>query len=190
MVSLGTPMLMGGDEMGRTQRGNNNAYCQDNELSWYDWSLLERNAHFYRFVREMIRFRLRHPGFMRPEFFTGPDGNYNAIPDISWFDENGDTPDWDKIGSCLAFRMDGSQADTVADRDGNDFFIMFNGGSETVNFKICEPLDSKKWLRAIDTSLPSPDDILVPGSEANLDDPLVYKVKDRSFVVLISRLLY
>ena len=190
MVSLGTPMLLGGDEIARTQRGNNNAYCQDNELSWYDWSLLEKNADFYRFVKEMIKFRLRHPGFMRPEFFTGRDGNYNAIPDISWFDEHGDSPDWEKIGSSLAFRMDGSQAETLADRDHNDFFIMFNGGTETVNFRICDPPDSKKWLRAIDTSLSSPDDILLPGNEAPLDNSSFYILKERSMVILISRLLY
>ena len=190
MVSLGTPMLLGGDEICRTQRGNNNAYCQDNELSWYDWSLFDKNADFFRFVKEMIRFRLRHPGFMRPEFFTGRDGNYNAIPDISWFDEHGDMPDWDNIGSCLAFRMDGSQAEKLADRDHNDFFIMFNGGSTAVNFRICDPPDSKKWMRTIDTGLSHPEDLLTPGNEAALDDQVFYHVKERSIVVLTSRLLY
>jgi glycogen operon protein len=68
MVSLGTPMLLGGDEIGRTQWGNNNAYCQDNEISWYDWSLLQKNDGLFHFAKEMISFRLRHPGFMRPEF--------------------------------------------------------------------------------------------------------------------------
>jgi len=70
LVSLGTPMILGGDEFGRTQNGNNNAYCQDNEISWYNWELLEKNKGLYRFVKEMIAFRKRHPGFMRPEFFT------------------------------------------------------------------------------------------------------------------------
>ncbi|MCL2880104.1 MAG: glycogen debranching protein GlgX, partial [Treponema sp.] len=168
MVSLGTPMILGGDEIGRTQGGNNNAYCQDNEVSWYDWSFLKKNADYYRFVKEIIAFRLRHPGFMRPEFYTGSDGNYNAIPDISWFTESGETPDWDKIGPCLAFRMDGSKADILADRDDNDFFIMFNGVSKAVDFKICEPLDGKKWVRVVDTGLPSPNDILTPGNEAVL----------------------
>jgi len=190
MVSLGTPMLLGGDELGRTQGGNNNAYCQDNEISWYDWSLLEHNAGYYRFIKEMIAFRLRHPGFMRPEFYTGRDGSYNAIPDISWFDENGDTPDWDDIGPCLALRMDGSQADILADRDDNDFFIMFNSSEDTVNFRVCDPLDGKKWVRAIDTGLPSYQDILAPGNEVVLNDPTVYEVRERSMVVLISRLLY
>ena len=190
MISLGTPMLLGGDEMGRTQNGNNNAYCQDNDISWYNWTLLEKNAHLYRFVKEMISFRRRHPAFMRPEFYSGKDGNYNAIPDISWFDENGDTPDWEKIESCLALRMDGSSADILADRDDNDFFIMFNSGEKEVEFKVCDPLDGKKWVRVVDTGLGSGNDILAPGKEAELYDPSVYRVIRRSMVILISRLLY
>ena len=190
MVSLGTPMILGGDEMGRTQRGNNNAYCQDNEISWYDWAFLTKNAGYYRFVKEMIAFRKRHPGFMRPEFYTGKDGNYNAIPDITWFDERGNTPDWDEIGVCIAFRLDGSEAETLADKDDNDFFIMFNSGKEAVKFRVCEPLDGKKWVRAVDTGLPSPQDIMPQGSEEVLADPAVYDVKGHSMAVLISRLLY
>jgi len=190
MVSQGTPMILGGDEFGRTQMGNNNAYCHDNEISWYDWSLLSKNAQLYRFVKEMIAFRRHHPGFMRPEFYTGRDGNYNAIPDIAWFDADGDNPDWDKIGPCLALRMDGSKADILADKDDNDFFIMFNGGEETVYFKVCDPQNGTKWVRVVDTGLPSPDDILIPGSEAVLNDPSFYELKGRSVVVLISRMLY
>jgi len=190
MVSLGTPMILGGDEIGRTQGGNNNAYCQDNEISWYDWSFYEKNYALYRFVKEMIAFRRRHPGFMRPEFFTGRDGKYNAIPDISWFDENGDTPNWDDIGPYLAFRMDGSHADILADRDDNDFFIMFNGSGKALNFKVCEPMAGKKWVRAVDTGLPSPDDILSSGEEKILENPSAYPVKEKSMVILISRLLY
>jgi glycogen operon protein len=190
LVSLGTPMLLGGDEMGRTQGGNNNAYCQDNEISWYDWSLPEKNAGLCRFVREMIAFRLRHQGFMRPEFYTGRDGNYNAIPDISWFDEKGKTPDWDDLDYCLALQMDGSRADILADRDDNDFFIMFNAGPKTVKFKVSDPLEGKQWVRAVDTGLPSPRDILTPGTEAPLDQPGIYTVTDRSMVILISRTLY
>jgi glycogen operon protein len=187
MISLGTPMLLGGDEFGRTQGGNNNAYCQDSDISWYDWSLLKKNSSFYRFVKEMISFRLRHTGFMRPEFYTGRDGNYNAIPDIAWFDKNGDTPDWDDIGACLALRVNGSEADSRADRDHNNFFIMFNSGEKPANFHICKPIEGSRWVRAVDTSLTSPDDILTPGNEAKLDDPLIYHVKDRSMVILISR---
>ncbi|MCL2602620.1 MAG: glycogen debranching protein GlgX, partial [Treponema sp.] len=187
MVSLGTPMLLGGDEMGRTQGGNNNAYCQDNEISWYDWSLLTENADLYRFAKEMIAFRRRHPGFMRPEFYTGRDGNYNAIPDIIWFDENGSSPEWDEICPCLAMKVYGSKAEVLADKDDNDFFIMFNGGGADVNFKVCEPPNGKTWVRAVDTALPSPNDILLPGSEAELKNHSAYRLKHHSMVVLISR---
>ena len=189
MVSLGTPMILGGDEFARTQNGNNNAYCQDNEISWYDWSLLEKNKSTYRFVKEMIAFRLRHPGFMRPEFFTGRHGNYNAIPDISWYDEKGFTPDWDKIGYYLSLRLDGSRAETMADRDDNDFFIMFNAGVDTQAFILAEPPTKKEWFRVVDTGLSSPNDILLPGYEKILPSQHMYPVKARSMVILISKVV-
>jgi glycogen operon protein len=186
MLSLGTPMILGGDEIGRTQNGNNNAYCQDNEISWYDWSLLKTNAKLYRFAKEMIAFRRRHPAFMRPEFFTGLDGNYNAIPDISWFDHEGNTPNWDTIDKLIAFRLDGSKADSLADRDDNDFFIMFNSSAKAVSFKVQAPPDKKKWFRVVDTGLESPNDILPYGQTVLLDPQDRYLVMARSIVVLIS----
>jgi glycogen operon protein len=186
MLSLGTPMILGGDEIGRTQHGNNNAYCQDNKISWYDWSLLKTNANLYRFAKEMIAFRRRHPAFMRPEFFTGHDGNYNAIPDISWFDHEGNNPDWDKIDMMIALRLDGSKADILADRDDNDFFIMFNSSAKMVSFVLQPSADKKKWFRVIDTGLDSPNDILPYGSTVLLDPQDTYLVKARSIVVLIS----
>jgi glycogen operon protein len=188
MVSLGTPMLLGGDEIGRTQKGNNNAYCQDNELSWYDWSLLEKNQNLFRFVKEIIAFRRRHPGFMRPEFYTGRNGRYDAMPDISWFDEKGASPNWEKHNPCLALRMDGSKAEILADRDDNDFFIMFNAGEKQVPFKVCKNPEGKKWVRAVDTSLASPQDICPPGTEFPLVYPDIYLTKAKSLVILISKL--
>ena len=187
MVSLGTPMLLGGDEFGRTQNGNNNAYCQDNEISWYDWTLLEKNKNLYRFTKEMIAFRLRHPGFMRPEFFTGRGGNYKGTPDISWFDEKGAAPDWNSIGYFLAMRLIGSKAETLADRDDNDFFIMFNSGVEMQAFTVIEPPNKKEWFRAVDTGLQSPNDILTHGNEKPIPLQHKYPVKARSMVILISK---
>ncbi|MDR0502473.1 MAG: glycogen debranching protein GlgX [Treponema sp.] len=187
MISLGTPMILGGDEFGRTQNGNNNAYCQDNEISWYDWSLLDKNKDIYRFVKEMIAFRKRHPGFMRPEFFTGRGGNYKGIPDISWFNEKGKSPDWAHIGYFLALRLDGSKAETFADRDDNDFYIMFNAAADTQNFTITDPPVKKNWFRAVDTGVGSPNDIMLPGNEKALTSQRTYNVKARSLVILISR---
>ena len=187
MVSLGTPMVLGGDEIGRTQNGNNNAYCQDNEISWYDWSLLEKNAGLYRFVKMMVAFRLRHPGFMRPEFYTGRGGAYKAIPDISWFNEKGYAINWDEIGYFLALRLLGSRADTLADRDDSDFYIMFNANSDLQNFALASLPHKKQWFRAVDTGLSSPNDILLPGNEERLITQKSYSVKARSIVILISR---
>ena len=187
LVSLGTPMILGGDEIGRTQKGNNNAYCQDNEISWYDWTLLEKNRGLYRFVKEMISLRLRHPGFMRPEFYTGRDGNYNAIPDINWYNEKGTAPDWEKIGYCLALQINGRRADVLRDKDDADFFIMFNAGLDPVAFFVPSASDRKIWFQTVDTSLNSPDDILPSGSEIALPNQHKYTVKARSMVILVSK---
>jgi glycogen operon protein len=187
MVSLGTPMILGGDEFARTQGGNNNAYCQDNELSWYDWTQVENNKEVFRFAKEIIAFRLRHPGFMRPEFFTGRGGNYKGIPDISWFDDRGVSPDWEKIGYFLALRLDGSRAETLADRDDNDFYIMFNASTDAHAFTLAEPPAKKEWFRAVDTGLSSPNDILPLGGEKILPSQRTYPVKARSTVILISK---
>jgi glycogen operon protein len=187
LISQGTPMLLGGDEMGRTQKGNNNAYCQDNDISWYDWSLLEKNRELFRFVKEMIAFRLRHPAFLRPEFYSGRDGNYNSIPDIVWFDEKGRNPRWDENAKCLALCLDGSSAETMSDRDDNDFFIMFNSGTTPVTFEIRDPPEGKAWMLAVDTNLPSPDDIRSPGDEQPLFSPNRYAAAPQSMVILISK---
>ncbi|MDR1128027.1 MAG: glycogen debranching protein GlgX [Treponema sp.] len=187
LISQGTPMLLGGDEIGRTQKGNNNAYCQDNDISWYDWSLLEKNRELFRFVKGMIAFRLRHPAFLRPEFYSGRDGNYNAIPDIAWYDENGENPNWEESAKCLALRLDGSRAEILSDKDDNDFFIMFNSKTTPANFKVCDPPEGKNWHLAMDTNLPSPDDILDPGSEKPMFFPNSYSAAPQSMVILISK---
>jgi glycogen operon protein len=87
----------------------------------------------------------------------------------------------------MALRMDGSKADTLADKDDNDFFIMFNAGSKKAAFFVCAPLAGKHWVRAVDTALPSPEDILTPGTEKALLYPDRYTVQARSMVILISK---
>ena len=189
LISLGTPMILGGDEIGRTQNGNNNAYCQDNEISWYDWTLLEKNRALFRFVKEMIAFRLRHPGFMRPEFYTGRGKSYNAAPDISWYNEKGSSPDWERQNHTLAPQINGTQAEMSRDKDHNDFYIMFNSGLDPVVFSIPPAVGPghKRWFRAVDTGMGSPKDILPAGSEEALDLSYKYILKARSMVILISK---
>ena len=121
LFSQGTPMLLAGDEMRRTQNGNNNAYCQDNALTWIDWSLKDIHSTLFRFTKQAIAFRLSHPAFRRPEFFQGHDHSYNAIPDIFWYDEFGEAIDWGSANHFLAFYLDGRHAEVFADIDDNDF---------------------------------------------------------------------
>jgi glycogen operon protein len=187
MVSQGTPMLLGGDEFCRTQHGNNNAYCQDNETSWYDWALLTENAGVFRFVKETIAFRKRHHVFMRPEFYTGTGGRYDAMPDVSWLDAAGLEIDWEAAGSAFAMRLDGAKADTLADRDDSDFYIMFNANPIDTRFVVPRPTGAKKWRRVIDTAFPSPYDILAPDDEKQPPEVnSAYKVKSGSMVVLLA----
>jgi len=187
LLSIGTPMLLGGDEFLRTQGGNNNAYCQDNPVSWVDWTLADENRGLSRFVRELIALRLRHPAFRRPEFFTGKDANYNAIPDISWYDPSGKAPDWARIDRMIAARIDGSRADIVADRDDNDFFLMFNASDAEVRFRICPPPPDTRWHLSVDTARPSPQDIREPGTEPVLSPQEEYLLAPRSLVLLLAR---
>jgi len=187
LLSTGTPMLLGGDEFGRTQKGNNNAYCQDNETSWFDWALAVKNSDLVRFVRRLIALRLSHPAFRRPEFFTGKDANYNTLPDIAWYAPDGTEPAWDSMASAIAARLDGSKADIVADRDDNDFFLMLNATPEAVDFTICPPQPGWSWYRAIDTALDPPDDIAEHGCEPRVNHRRKYRLEPKSLALLLAR---
>jgi len=187
MLSLGTPMLLGGDEFLRSQDGNNNAYCQNNEISWFNWNLKEKNTENFTFLKKLIKFRQRHPAFHRPEFYLGKDTNFNAIPDITWYDRFGKIPDWNNMGHCLAYRLDGTEAEKKLDKDDNDFYLMFNGSEKDHSFTICSPPEGTHWFMAINTALPEGEDIPLYGHEKLIDEQTSYTVKDRSVVVLISR---
>ena len=184
-LSLGTPMLLGGDEFGRTQRGNNNAYCQDNETSWYDYALADKNKELLEFTRKLIRFRLAHPAFLRPEFYRGVDTDFNRMPDISWFNEHGETVDWSTVGRALALCIDGSHAEIQADRDDNDFFIIYNASPKTVRVAVCAPPSGKKWHRVIDTERSSPDDFVPEGTPEPFTETH-YRCMGRSAVLFLS----
>ena len=187
LLSQGTPMLLAGDEFFRTQKGNNNAYCQDTELSWIDWKLKSENNGLFRFTRKLIDFRLKHPAFMRPEFFLGGDLSYNSLPDITWFDETGKVPDWSKINHFIAFRLDGSKADIFSDIDDNDFYLMFNSSTHDITVTIPPSIGNKKWYRVIDTSIEEPNDFLPSGEEEFLPNQSKYILPARSAAVFLSR---
>jgi glycogen operon protein len=180
-------MLLGGDEFRRSQGGNNNAFCQNNATSWYNYDLAGRHGDILRLVQELVAFRLAHPAFRRPEFFTGNDADYNAIPDISWFDEAGKSPDWARIERRIAWRIDGSKADILADRDDNDFYLICNASTEACVFRIGAAPHGLRWFRVLDTSRDAPRDFLPPGEEEILVPQGAYAVAPRSFVMLLSK---
>ncbi|MBB6479323.1 glycogen debranching protein GlgX [Spirochaeta isovalerica] len=190
MLSLGTPMILGGDELLRTQEGNNNAYCQNNEVSWFDWNRKKENGDNFTFLKRLIKFRKRHPAFHRPEFFLGIDTTFNAIPDITWYNYDGDPPVWEDMDHCLAYRLDGTEAEVDADKDDNDFYLMFNGSDRDRQFTIKTlPPPGTKWFRAIDTAVPGEKSITLFGDEEVLRNQKSYKVTAKSVVVLISRVV-
>jgi isoamylase len=185
-LSQGTPMLLGGDEFRRTQRGNNNPFCHNNAISWYDWGSAKHHAGVLRFCREIIGFRRRHRAFQRPEFYSGKDGDHNTIPDISWYAPGGGPPDWEGTRNVLALRIDGGRAEIKADVDDNDFFIAMNASGEDVPFVLpATPRAGGRWKLAMDTSRPSPRDILDPGSEQSVPQDS-YTVSARSLAVFLS----
>lgn len=188
LLSIGTPMLLGGDEFGRSQGGNNNAYCQDNGTSWYDWDLARdaRNAGLTRFVSELVRFRMAHPAFRRPEFFTGEDNDSNDMPDITWFDESGLVPDWTQITTRIAARIDGSRAEFFGDVDDADFYLMFSADGESTAFTVPAHPRGLPWRLVIDTSRASPDDIIPEGRLLPPEFQSAYAVAARSLVVLMA----
>jgi len=158
MVSHGVPMILAGDEFGRTQQGNNNPYCQDNETSWVDWNLAETNAGLLRFFQKIIALRNQHPVFRRFHFLTGEDTNLDEHPDVRWHGLTLDKPDWSGRSKVLAFMLDGSEL--PHERKDDDFYVALNGDTVKHSFQIPPPKPGKRWFRIIDTGRESPEDIL------------------------------
>ena len=185
LLSIGTPMLLGGDEIRRTQRGNNNAYCQDNEISWYDWTRAQKYGDILAFCSSLIRFRKRHPAFRRPEFFTGLDNDSNELPDITWFDEHGKAPDWTAINLILAALIDGAPAENSAGGD-DDFYLMFNASTHSIAFTIPKHPRGVPWCKVIDTAASSPDDIVENPPYRQLHTQETCVLHPRSLIVLLA----
>jgi glycogen operon protein len=178
MLSQGVPMLLMGDEVRRSQRGNNNAYCQDNELNWFDWNLTKKNAHIFRFWKWMIHFRKAHPAVHRSRYFAG-ETNVRGLPDIAWHGTRPNQPDWSPQSRVLSFTLGG--ADTES-----DVHVIMNMYWEPISFELPK-VQKLKWYRAIDTSLDSPNDIVEPGKEKAVTGS-TYVAQGRSISVFITKI--
>jgi isoamylase len=183
MLSQGVPMLLAGDEFLRTQNGNNNAWCQDNEISWVDWSLADKNAGFLRFTKMLIALRRAHPALRRNNFFRGNGSNKKHKPDIIWHGVEPYHPNFSYTSRTLAFCLDGMQTGRETD---NDFYIALNSWRQPTPFRIPPAPNGKPWRRIIDTSLASPKDFMEPKTAPPIAPFRRYMVPGHSLVVLIS----
>jgi glycogen operon protein len=174
-------MLLAGDEVLRTQEGNNNAYCQDNQIGWFDWNLVETNRDMLRFTREMIALRKRHRALRRRHFLSGKPGTGRAGQrDVVWHGARGGPPRWDDAKSQVLGCTLAGQED-----DEGDLHIMLNMSARMVRLMV-PPARGQQWFRAVDTSVPSPGDIVRPDDQQAFTGPS-YPVDARSVVVLESR---
>lgn len=184
ILSLGTPMLLSGDEFARTQRGNNNAYCQNNELSWNDYRLGDRYAEVFRFTQMLVSLRRGHPVFTRPDFYTGQDTSRSLRADIEWLGADGRPLDWNTESLSLAVYIDGTELGLTGERVDDDFYILFNAGKDIVSFVLPEPPRGLIWYSAVDTAKSPPFDIREEGTEEPIGLRETLEVEERSMVVL------
>lgn len=162
MLSQGMPMILGGDEMGRSQGGNNNAYCQDSEISWFNWALPDANASLLDFTRELIAFRRQHPVFHRRKWFQGRAIHGSEVHDILWFNPDGGEmteEQWhDGLAKAIAIFLNGEEIAASGPRGeriiDSSFLILFNAYYEALEFSLPQGLEQWNWLALIDTSHP------------------------------------
>ncbi|MEM9353943.1 MAG: glycogen debranching protein GlgX [Planctomycetota bacterium] len=156
LMSIGTPMVLAGDEILRTQRGNNNAYCQDNAVSWIDWKLLEKNEEMFRFASSVIEFRKNQPTVRRSKFLTGQHPENGNLPDVSWYGPDGGAMNWSPENRSLTCILGTAGIDDPAARP---VMMMLHAGQSDAQFVVPPIVQKVAWRRFIDTSQPTPGDI-------------------------------
>ena len=179
-------MLLAGDEIGRTQRGNNNAYCQDNEVSWISWTLDDEHRRLLDFVRRMVQLRRNHPIFRRRHFFQGRPLHGSDTKDIVWLQPDGTemtTEEWDKdFARCLGVYLAGAALGET-DARGNpvgdgDFVVLFNAHHEPLPFRL-PAYNGSPWIAIVDTA--RDDGLITDGTFAASS---TYPLEGRSLVLL------
>jgi len=192
LLSLGVPMLVAGDEIGRTQRGNNNAYCQDNELSWIDWQRIRPEDEALRaFVRELVHLRRRHRVFSRPRFFRGEVLSEDGLKDITWVTPAGEEAtdeDWkNPVALTLGYVLGGAAGEfytTGGQRDIDaSFLVMISAYHEDLDFRFPRLNASLAWEALVDTAEPS--GLVTDGKRYVAGH--AYRLRARSFALFINR---
>ncbi|MGE4073184.1 MAG: glycogen-debranching protein [Lysobacterales bacterium] len=190
MLSAGVPMITGGDEMLRTQFGNNNVYNLDSAANWLDWSLDANESNHRTYTSRLIAFRKAHPALRPLNFYSASDTNGNVMEQLRWFKPDGGVADaayFNNVNNhALAWRIDGSEFGDSA----SAIYVAYNGWSGMVNFTLPWPGAGKQWYRVTDTATwnEGPNAVVVPGSEAFIGGEwTVYGVQGRSLLLLIAK---
>ena len=183
MISQGVPMLLMGDEFARTQKGNNNTYCQDNDLNWIDWTRKEKYSDIFNFTKNLINFRKTHHALKRLHFFLDKDISGDGIADITWHGIESFNADWADYSRTVAFMISGSDFIDPDTPEDNDIYVAFNSHYEALEFELPK-LNGKKWYRVVDTHMSHGHDFVEEPVEVRGKK---YKVMDRSAIILISK---
>jgi isoamylase len=191
LLSQGLPMLLAGDELGHSQGGNNNAYCQDNEIGWIErGNLLEDGAGLVEFVRTLLRIRRSHPVFRRPRFFRGVSSEGSPLKDITWFSPDGREmthEDWnDPFRRCFGAMLGGDTGDRFVSLQGypeldDSFLIVLNGHDHSVEFTLPSMSGMRQWIASIDTAI---DGGIAPPRRLAAGDR--FEMADRSFALFVG----
>jgi isoamylase len=159
LLSQGVPMMVSGDEIRRTQKGNNNGYCQDNDISWFDWDKVDENRDLLRFTRALIDFRRNQPTVRSPKFLTGEPHEDGGMPDVSWYDVEGKPIDWKDDGHSLTCVLARPENSTDPSGVAHHVMLMIHAGSLPRKFTVPKEMKSLNWRKFVDTSAASPKDI-------------------------------
>jgi glycogen operon protein len=186
LVSQGVPMILMGDEVAHTKQGNNNTYCQDNELSWFDWSQLESEADMFTFVKHCISFRKQHRVLRNRFYFQQRDAINSGYPDISWHGAKAWKPDWSDNSRTLSFMLCGEHVPAGKEPD-NYIYVAMNMHWENHTFQLPRLPKERQWHLFMDTSLPSGNEICEPGQERLLSDQNQVLSGARSVIILVGR---
>ena len=181
MLSQGVPMILAGDEILRSQHGNNNCYCQDNELSWFDWNLLERNQEMFCFTKGMIQLRKRHPCLMQRQYLSGAINDESNLQDITWHGQQLNEPQWadtsSRVLACTLSRVKPEE---------EDLHIMFNMSEDNQSMELPK-LKERTWHLVVDTSRSISQDIIEPELQQAIKENTI-QVCSQSIIVCESRI--
>ncbi|MFJ5230895.1 glycogen debranching protein GlgX [Kitasatospora sp. NPDC088391] len=187
LTSQGVPMLLAGDEVGRTQHGNNNTYCQDNELSWFDWDLLDDRAELLEFTRALIAFRRAHPSLRRADPPVGAAAPGQPLPDVSWHGVRPWQPDWSAHVRLLALLRGGRPEGGPAGAGDEHVYVALNAHWEAHDLELPRLPDGETWHLFTDTGAAHPHALHPIGAEPPLLHPERYHLGPHSAVVLVGR---